>query len=660
MIKSVNSFVKISLLFIFLIGLVAGPCVLYTVTVNAETNPESVEGLLNQAPKRSDYPDSDGVVMLDEGLITVDEKGDKEVVITQRIKVFNKEGRQRYGEVTIPYIADSGQPKLNYVRTITPEGEVIEPDKEDIKDITPARLQQYPMYSDVKNKVISMPGLTNGAIIDYSYTLTPKSYFLKDEFSSSWLFRSELPVEVSHFKVTVPREMGVQWTDFESDFPPEVKEDGKNEVFTWKRTDLEKIEEEPAMPPISQISGSVMVTSIDSWEDYAREFWGMAKTQIKPDDAIRKKVEELTKGLEAKEDKVKAVYNYVATKVRYVALEFGRGKYKPHKASEVFHNKYGDCKDKSVLMVSMLKVAGIKAHPVLIQSGVNAKTEFDQYPPGKGLNHAIVAVEMHDGLKFLDPTCDVCPYNYLPDSDRGKKALVIKGDEEKVAQILETESFNPEASEVVLNQTFSLNEDGELATEIQLSYHGFYSYYLKSTLEQYSNQRQKQIFRGLLSQVESGANLDEFEHSDLEDIDKRLDMKLSYTKSGFANKLGDSLIFQTPETLRIPLNMEYGQIFSMPPNERNYPVLTSPAKLVNEVEFTYSEDKELVTPEGVSIDNEWASYRASYETEDGKLAVSRVFTIKKAFTSLEGYGEFRKVVNTMSEDEQANFQLKDS
>jgi len=172
-----NKGVTLTLVAIMIFGTVG-------LTTVARTSPESLEELLNNAPARSDYPDSDAVILLDKGMYEVNKNGKKKVTISQRFKVFNKQGRQQYGEVTIPYIAQSGQPELNYIRTITPEGKVIEPEKDDIRDVTPARLQQYPMYSDLKNKVISMPGLTDGAIIDYSYTLTPKSFFLKEDFSA--------------------------------------------------------------------------------------------------------------------------------------------------------------------------------------------------------------------------------------------------------------------------------------------------------------------------------------------------------------------------------------------------------------------------------------------------------------------------------------------
>jgi len=621
--------------------------------------PSSVDDVLDRAPARDVYPDSDAVVMLDKGVAKINQDAGKSLTVTKRIKVFNKEGRQKFGEVKIPYLVQSGKPKINWIRTITPEGKVVKPEKDDIRDVTPARLQQYPMYSDLKNRVVSMPGLTNGAIIDYSYTISPKRFFLKEDFSSSWLFRSKQPIMKSYFEVSFPEDMEVEWTSFGAEADPTVREEEGRKSFIWERSDLKKITEEPAMPPITRISDRVLVSSIESWEYYAREFWKLAEGRAKPSDAIRKKVRELTEGLKGKDGKIRALYNYVATKIRYVAIELGRGKYQPHKASEVFKNKYGDCKDKATLLISMLKVAGVQAHPVLILAGLNAKTDFQAPPPGKGLNHAIVAVERQDGLQLLDPTCDTCPYGYLPDTDRGKKVLAIVPRDGGVKKVLESEPFEPSRSSIKVDQEIEIDKEGNLKTSVEISHSGYYSYSLKSWMESYSNQRQKQLYRGLLSQLESGAVLEEFSHSNLEEINERLTLNLTYQKKGYADQLGDSLLFQTPPSLRIPLDRNYDQYVSLPVEERKYPLQMVPATVVDEITIAFPGGREIVKPEGVSVDTEWASYVSSYTlAEGGKLSLTRKFVKKKSLLPVDGYGEFKRLVNQMREDQQSKFQIK--
>lgn len=621
--------------------------------------PEPAEDILEEAPKKDDYPDSDAVFMLDKGVVEVNEEGEKSVTTSIRIKVFNKEGRQSFGEVEIPYIDGSGKPEMNYVRTITPDGEVIEPEEEDIKDVTPAKLQDYPMYSDVKNRVVSMPGLTNGSIIDYSYTLTPKRHFMQEEFSSNWAFQTGQPVVKSHYEVSFPSEMDVEWADFGADLEPSVEEADNRKTLTWERSDIPRIIEEPAMPPMQEVTDRVLVTSIDSWDKYAREFWKLAEDRVQPNEDIRAKTEELTEGLETDEEKIHAIYNYAATKIRYVAIELGRGRIQPHDATEVFQNKYGDCKDKAALMISMLDVVGIDAHPVLILSGLNRKTDFEEPPPARGLNHAIVAVETDDGLELMDPTCDVCPNGYLPDEDRGKKALVVLSEDGGAKRIVDTDRFNPESSVIQIDQEVKVDGSGNMESTVNLSHDGSSSYSLKQMLESYPEARRKQIYRGVLSQLEPGAILEDFEHSDLEDIDKKLELSLSYNKNGFANTVNDSLTFQTPPTLRIPLSLDFDQSVSLTPEERQYPIQLLPATYVQQTKIKVPEGSEISTPDGVEVETEWAEYNSSYEVEGERIHVTREFVKKEPEVPVEGYPEYQELIQEMSSDRNAQFQVKE-
>ncbi len=246
--------------------------------------PKPAKEILNRAPSREDYPDSDAVFMLNQKVVEVDSEAKKKVTVTRRVKVFNKQGRQQFGEVRIPYQEQSGEPRLNWARTITPEGKVIKPEKEAMKIVTPAKLQEYPMYTSIKNKVISMPGLTNGAIIEYSFTLTPKEFLLKGDFASIWQFRYGQPVMNSHFKVSFPEDLEARWTDFDADLPPEEKREDGRRVLVWNRKNLKKIIREPAMPPISRISEKVLVTSVESWERYAKDAWRLFKGRAEPDE----------------------------------------------------------------------------------------------------------------------------------------------------------------------------------------------------------------------------------------------------------------------------------------------------------------------------------------------------------------------------------------
>ena len=99
-------------------------------------------------------------------------------------------------------------------------------------------------------------------------------------------------------------------------------------------------------------------TSFKSWEAVGAWYRGLESSRAVPDDEIKAKVALLIAGKATDEDKVKAVYAYVATQIRYIGVAFGVGRFQPHEAVDVLHNQYGDCKDKATLLAAMLAVAG--------------------------------------------------------------------------------------------------------------------------------------------------------------------------------------------------------------------------------------------------------------------------------------------------------------
>jgi transglutaminase-like putative cysteine protease len=64
---------------------------------------------------------------------------------------------------------------------------------------------------------------------------------------------------------------------------------------------------------------------------------------------------------------VRAIYGFVVTHTRYVALEFGIHSFKPYRVDRVLSRRFGDCKDKASLIHTMLKVAGVESKIVLLR-----------------------------------------------------------------------------------------------------------------------------------------------------------------------------------------------------------------------------------------------------------------------------------------------------
>jgi hypothetical protein len=97
---------------------------------------------------------------------------------------------------------------------------------------------------------------------------------------------------------------------------------------------------------------------------------------------------------------------YVQSKVRYLGIEFGQNSHKPSSAVETLARHYGDCKDKTVLLITLLKELGVAAVPALVDSDYR-QALIDQIPRYAAFDHVIVKVDFEGFSYWLDPTRDV-------------------------------------------------------------------------------------------------------------------------------------------------------------------------------------------------------------------------------------------------------------
>ena len=146
---------------------------------------------------------------------------------------------------------------------------------------------------------------------------------------------------------------------------------------------------------------SVQVTTFANWEEIGRWYGSLQKDPLEVTPAIQAKAVELTQDLKTDDEKIRALYEFVALKFHYIGLDFGIGRYQPHAADDVLGNGYGDCKDKHTLLASLLKAAGFEAWPALIHG--TRKLDPDVPSPAQ-FNHVITVVSVGGQTIWLDTT----------------------------------------------------------------------------------------------------------------------------------------------------------------------------------------------------------------------------------------------------------------
>src|SRR5262249_29620214 len=91
---------------------------------------------------------------------------------------------------------------------------------------------------------------------------------------------------------------------------------------------------------------SVPWTTFHNWPDVWNWYRNLALPRSEPTLSIVSRANDLTKDAKTPEEQVRSLYDFVSSRIHYVGIDFGVGRYQPHTAGEVISNQYGDCKDK--------------------------------------------------------------------------------------------------------------------------------------------------------------------------------------------------------------------------------------------------------------------------------------------------------------------------
>ncbi len=189
---------------------------------------------------------------------------------------------------------------------------------------------------------------------------------------------------------------------------------------------------EPWAPPAAELSATFTLAGGGDWPSLARFYADVLRGEQVMTPAMRARVAEVVAahrradGAPDERAIAEAIAEEVATRIRYVGLEFGIHGYRPYRTDDVWARRYGDCKDQALLLVALLGEAGIAADPVLVRTrhlGDLPGPDADVLPLLAHFDHAIVY--LRDADRFIDVTAPHHGLATLPAADQGGHALRV-------------------------------------------------------------------------------------------------------------------------------------------------------------------------------------------------------------------------------------------
>jgi uncharacterized protein DUF3857/transglutaminase superfamily protein len=349
--------------------------------------------------------------------------------VREAYKILRPEGRE-HGTVVVYFNPNRKITNL-HGWCIPAQGNDYEVKDKEAIDVA-APIEGGELISDVRYRILRIPAPDPGNIVGYEYEVEEQPFWLQN----TWYFQETDPVRESHYSLQLPPEwvFKASWLAH-----AEVKPDeGKGNVLQWAVSDVKGIRTEPDMPPWRGVAGQMIVSFFPSgeaqnnafanWEGMGNWYGGLIKGRMEASEPIKQEVIALTAGKPAKLQKMQAIAGFLQHDIRYVEIGLGIGGWQPHASSDVFSNRYGDCKDKATLMRTMLREIGVDSYHVVINTERGSVTR--ESPAHNGFNHVILAIKLPDEvndpsliavmqhpklgrLLFFDPTNEFTPFGQI-------------------------------------------------------------------------------------------------------------------------------------------------------------------------------------------------------------------------------------------------------
>lgn len=472
------------------------------------------------------YPDAKTVLVSKHVRTEYETNGAFTTLTEEYNKVLTEEGRREARTSGFSYNSFYGGFRLVAVQVIKPDGKVIDHDPKQISKEQIDRSQASANIFDPNNKVVeaSVPGLEVGDVVrvfSQQWETVPRFAGTFSDFDS---LEGTTPIVRATYEFIGPKEKPLRSKVVLAEVPGTVtheeKEEGGKIRYLWTGRNIPQIFPESGMPSAFFVCQRLLVSTASDWKEVSRWYWNLCEPHLKaatPEMAA--KAAELAKQGSTTEEKVRSIFKFVSQEIRYMGIttEKEAPGYEPHDVNITFNNRYGVCRDKAALLVSMLRAAGFEAFPTLVSAGMR----LDREAPCCFFNHAITAVRKPDQTYMLMDSTDEHTADLLPKYLANQTMLVACPE----GETLITSPIDPAESNMArLKTEVTLAEDGGATGSATFEFDGINDGAYRGSFVSRKPDEIRRAFEGIIKrQLPGGSLLDlQMFPADLQDTSQKL------------------------------------------------------------------------------------------------------------------------------------------
>jgi hypothetical protein len=262
------------------------------------------------------------------------------------------------------------------------------------------------IYQGSYSALCILDDIRRGDRIEYSYTITGRNPIFKDKYCDFLYFQYGQTVQHQFTSLIYSTERSLHVKGFNTLSNPKISEANGLRRYEWEDFQVKPALDDENAPAWFDARAGAQVSQFNSWAEVAD--WALSINQPKTDikGTLAAEIKELQGSAAGDKEKYfRGAVKMVQNEVRYMGIEIGQYSHRANNPEKVFNQRYGDCKDKSLLLVSMLQTGGIEAHMVLVNTDLTG--HVTEYIPGSDLfNHAVVTANVNGKQVWIDATID--------------------------------------------------------------------------------------------------------------------------------------------------------------------------------------------------------------------------------------------------------------
>jgi hypothetical protein len=386
-----------------------------------------------------------------------------------------------------------------------------------------------------------------------------------------------------------------------------------------------------------------------------------------PTPEIAAKAQELIAGAPDLYTKLSRITSYIQNNIRYFIIVRGIGGWQAHYAADIYRDRYGDCKDKTTILISMLQVIGVRAYYLHVDS---ERGVIDPSAPSLVGNHMITAVELPDGehdprlmalvkaasgknLLIFDPTDEETPVGLIRGELQGAYGNLANGVD---SQVLRVPVLPPQSASLSRKGSFVLAADGTLSGDVTDVFTGIDAAGERGFQKDIDSRKVRSRLEEGLSSDLPGVDFKGYEFHQTGALDQPVTLDLHLSDMNYAHTAGPLLLLRPrvmgEDARPVPDVMEskmrkYPIEIGHPGDWRDsFDIALPPGYIVDE------------TPDPVDVDVDFASYHSSTTAKGNVLHYERDYQVRQVEIPPEKAADFRKLESAILFDEKCAAILK--